>query len=364
MKRILVYIGHPAQYHFVKYSVAQWRQNGDEVKILIKTKDILEDLLKQDGLAYENIQILPRSNSKIAMLKASLRRTKAVLGIAKSFKADVLVGTDSSIAQAAWLLHKPAITVLEDDYEVIRNLAKLTFPFTSCILVPSICDVGPYEQKKVGYSGYMKLAYLHPNRFEPNRTIFDKYCLAERYVLIRLAKLVAYHDSGINGLNLDLVNEVITCVKRYGYKVYITSEVELIPPLSSYQLHIDYKDIHHILAFSSLLVSDSQSMSVEAAMLGTPSIRFNDFAGKISVLEELEHKYHLTYAIRSNEPERLYAKVEELLSIPNLKETYQLRKNEMLSEKIDVTAFFTWFVENYPKSNALMHRNPEYQRNF
>jgi hypothetical protein len=36
----------------------------------------------------------------------------------------------------------------------------------------------------------------------------------------------------------------------------------------------------------------------------------------------------------------------------------------MLSEKIDVTAFFTWFIENYPESQRIMQENPDYQRHF
>ncbi len=35
-------------------------------------------------------------------------------------------------------------------------------------------------------------------------------------------------------------------------------------------------------------------MIAEAAVLGTPSIRFNDFVGKLGYLEDLEHKYGLT----------------------------------------------------------------------
>ena len=87
-------------------------------------------------------------------------------------------------------------------------------------------------------------------------------------------------------------------------------------------------------------------------MLGTPAIRFNDFVGakKISVLEELEHQYGLTYAIPSVEPERLYQKIDELLSMPNLKDEFQQRRQRMLKEKIDVTSFFTWFIEHYPDS--------------
>jgi hypothetical protein len=36
----------------------------------------------------------------------------------------------------------------------------------------------------------------------------------------------------------------------------------------------------------------------------------------------------------------------------------------MLSEKIDVTAFLVWFIENYPESVTVMRQNPDYQYNF
>ena len=364
MKRILVYLGHPAQYHFIKHALGKWRQNGNEIKVLIKTKDILEDLLKEDGVEYVNIQSQPRGNGKLDILMASFRRTKTVLNIAKKFKADVLIGTDSSVAQVAWMLKRPAITVLEDDYAVIKNLAKLTYPFTSCILVPSVCRVGQYENKKVGYSGYMKLAYLHPTWFTPEKAILSKYGLPDRYILIRLAKLSAHHDVGIKGLNLDLVHGVISKAEQYGYRAYITSETYSDVSLQPYQLRIAYRDIHHILAFAGLLVSDSQSMSVEAAMLGVPSVRFSDFAGRISVLEELEQTYHLTFGIPTDKPEQLVEKVDSLLSDTKLRETFQKNRELLLKDKIDVTAFLTWFIENYPESSRIMKEDPDYQFRF
>ena len=106
------------------------------------------------------------------------------------------------------------------------------------------------------------------------------------------------------------------------------------------------------MSFATLYIGDSQSMAVEASMLGVPALRFNDFVGKkkIGVMEELEHVYGLTYGISSSEPEKLYAKIQELLDIPNLRKEFQQRKQNMLDQKIDVTAFFTWFIENYPKS--------------
>ena len=209
MIRVLIYIGHPAQYHFIKHTIRNLREDGNEVRILIKTKDILEQLLQEDGLEYINIQTSVRKNTKWGILSASLRRTWTVYKEAKRFKADILTGTDSSIAQAAWLLRKPAITTLEDDVEIISNLAKLTYPFTKDILVPMACRVGKWEKKKIGYAGYMKLAYLHPNYFKPDKTVVEQYGIKGKYIIIRLAKLSAHHDVGIKGLNLKLVKNII-----------------------------------------------------------------------------------------------------------------------------------------------------------
>lgn len=361
----LIYCAHPAQYHFIKGTLKNLIQDGHKVKVLIKTKDILENLLIEDGMEYTNIQPKLRKNNKLSILLASLQRTVSVIKEAIKFKADILIGTDSSIAQAAWILKKPAITTLEDDYDVIKNLAKLTFPFTTDILVPQECPVGEkHTRKKIPYSGYMKLAYLRPNVFTPDKSVLEKYNISEKFILIRLAKLTAHHDSGIKGLNIALVHSVISFAKNKGYTTYITSENRIDSSLEQYQLKIHYSDIHHILAFASLLISDSQSMSMEAAMLGIPSIRFSDFAGRISVLETLEKNYDLTFGIRTSEPENLQRKVHELLDYPNLHAEFQSRRQIMLADKIDVTAFFTWFIENYPESRKIMKENPEYQYRF
>jgi predicted glycosyltransferase len=120
------------------------------------------------------------------------------------------------------------------------------------------------------------------------------------------------------------------------------------------------------LAFASLYIGDSQSMAVEACMLGTPCLRFNDFVGrkKISVLEELEHVYKLTNGISSHDAEQLFSKIEEILAIPDARAVYQVRKDNMLAEKIDVTKFWTWFIENYPASAVQQDINDEFWNQF
>ncbi len=175
--KILIYLAHPAQYHFFKNPMKLWQANGHDVKVLIKTKDILEDLLKSDGISYINIEEHVRRQSKLSILTASLQRTVQIWKIARSFHPDVLMSTSASIAQTGWLLRKPAITVLEDDIDVIPNLARLAYPFTRSIVVPAVCRVGKWENKKIAYQGYMKLANLHPKRFVPSRDVVTPYCL-------------------------------------------------------------------------------------------------------------------------------------------------------------------------------------------
>ncbi|MCP3680812.1 MAG: hypothetical protein GY782_11380, partial [Gammaproteobacteria bacterium] len=62
--------------------------------------------------------------------------------------------------------------------------------------------------------------------------------------------------------------------------------------------------------------------------------------------------------------EGVIEKALELLNISNLKEEWQKRRQKMLSEQIDVTAFMVWFIENYPESVDTMKTNPDYQYTF
>jgi predicted glycosyltransferase len=216
----------------------------------------------------------------------------------------------------------------------------------------------------VKYNGYQKLAYLHPSVFTPDIEVVKKYFdVAKPYFLIRFAKLNAHHDAGIHGINTAIAEKLFAILGKYG-NIHITSERELEPQFEHYRLKINLLDIHHVMAFATLYIGDSQSMAVEAAMLGVPSIRFNDFAGKIGVLEELQNVYKLTLGIKSSETDKLYKKVQELLQNENLKIEFQTRRQKMLSEKIDTTKFFTWFIENYPESKKIMRENANCQYNF
>ncbi len=361
MKRILFYFGHPAQYLFAKNIIKAIRPSGLQIKIAIKSKDVLEELIRAGGEPYINVLPKGRTNHKAGIIWALVKREIRLFSIIRSFKPGLMIGSDPALAHLGKILKIPVITTLEDDHDVIPSLAKITYPFTSYIITPCVCKVGKWSYKQICYNGYMKLAYLHPKYFTADRGIIKN---VKKYCLIRISGLKAYHDKGIAGLNHEYLMTLIQILHNHDIDPLISSENELPDDLKNYALAIYPEEIHHYIKFAELLISDSQSMSVEAAMLGTPSIRFSDFAGRISVLEELEKRYTLTFGFKTSESEAFFLKVEELIGNPALKDLWKERNKKMLSEKIDVVSFMTWFIEAFPESSKVMMDNPEYHTRF
>jgi predicted glycosyltransferase len=141
-------------------------------------------------------------------------------------------------------------------------------------------------------------------------------------------------------------------------KVFITTESQIDAEFEKYQLKISPEKIHSLLYYATMLIGDSQTMTSEAAVLGTTAIKCNSFAGKLSVPNELESEFNLCYSYQPDMIEDFFEKIEELLANVNIKDLNKANMEKMIAEKIDVTSFFVWFIENYPKSKKMMLTNP------
>ena len=345
-KRIAIFLGHPAHYHMFKHVTAELEQQGIVVDYLVKRKDMLEDLVKRSGHSYHVVRRQERTaKGKLGLVWALISMELNVTAYLIRFRPRLLIGTYAPVI--SHLTGVPMVICCEDDTAVVPRFARTSYPYAKAILAPRYCDGGQWDAKMIKYAGFQKLAYLHPNRFTPNREVIAPYLRhPERpFVLMRFAKLQAHHDEGIGGMNNTVASNLVKLLAPH-YDIYITSERPLSAELESYRLAINPLDIHHWMAFASIYIGDSQSMAVESAMLGTPSIRFSDFAHRIGVLNALEEQYRLTTGIPSNRPEILYQTVRQMIDTPNLKSEYQRRRQKMLSEQIDVTQFFVDFIVN------------------
>ena len=362
--KVLIYLGHPAHFYNYRNVIPRLKADGHEVEILIKKKDVLQELLDNVGIPYHNILKEGRKDSRLGIIWGTVKRAWRLNAFCSRFRPDILTGTSVENSWIGKLRHIPVININEDDADVVPKYAKSSYPWATEILTPVVCDNGKWNDKSIKYAGYHELGYLHPNNFTPDRSVVEQYFPTDSpYFLIRFAKLKAHHDEGIKGISTDIAQRLIGILKPYG-RVFITSDRPLEPQFEQYRIHIKPIDMHHILAFADLYIGDSQTMAAEAGVLGIPFVRFNDFVGRIGYLRELEDTYNLGFGIKPGQVDLLYSTLEGLIQMPDRKQVFQERRQKMLSEKIDFASFLTWFIESFPESARIMRDDPDYQWRF
>ena len=328
---VLIDIVHPAHVHLLRNTYFELCSRGHNVFVTVKDIPVVKQLLSNYGISYINLGAKPDG-----LFKKKLEQLKynwIIHGLVWKCKIDIGIGSSVTLA----------------------HVSRISSPNVMC----RSCG------KTLYYSGYHELAYLHPNRFTPDASILNEVGVksGEPYFILRFNAFKAHHDVGVEGLSIDKKRKLIDILSKKG-KVFITTERNIDDEFKPYQLKVAPEKVHSLMYYATMLVGDSQTMTSEAAVLGTPAIRSNTFVGRISYLEEEEKKYGLTYGFLPSQADEMFAKIEELLSIPNLKEEWRKRRLKMLADKIDVTAFFTWFIENYPHSAQIMKENPDYQYRF
>lgn len=347
--KILFFFVHPSKFYLFRKTIDDLYSEGHSVQVLIINKDVLVDLVSQTNWYYKVILNTNR-RTKFERFKRLFTAFYALLTIlvllrAVGFKRHDLFVTDDLLVVLGRLLKIPTLFFTDDDLAVVPENSFFYSRATS-IISPIWTNLGKYDSKKLAMIGFKELAYLHPDIFVPDRDLCVKSVGKEKYVLIRVVSLSATHDTGIKGLDNKLLHEIINRVKKK-YNVFISSERILPEELNQYVIKINPIDIAHYLSFSEFFITDSQTMASEAAVLGVPTIRYNSFVGKISVMEIKEEKYGLYFGVKPDNSVRLLELVEYLLENENLKEEWAKRKSKMLSECEDVNNFMINTIKKY-----------------
>ena len=353
--RIVVDINHPGHVHYFKCFIWEMQKKGHEVLVTASEKDITFRLLENYHLQFENIGSYGTSLvSKLANIPVIDIRYYRLM---KSFKPDILVGFGSiRAAHVSFLLRKPCINF--EDTEHSTEQISLYLPFVTAVCTPS-CFTQDLGKKQIRFNGYMELASLHPNRFTPNPAVLAELGLAEGdpFIIVRFVSWQASHDVGQHGIR-DKVG-LVKALEEYG-RVLITSEGALPAELQEYQIRVSPEKLHDLLYYATLYVGDGGTTASEAAVLGTPAIFISTLYCGYQLDEE---KYGLLYLFSdpvSGVKDGL-RKAVALLSDPDLKKKAYLNRLKLLEDKIDVTEFMVWFVENYPESYHQIKADPKKQ---
>ena len=358
--RILIDIGHPAHVHLFRNLARELMNEGSEVLFTCREKEFETDLLKHYDLPFRSLgKKYTTTAGKISgVVKFGIR--EYLEGI--RFKPDILLSHGSYIAaHASALLRRPHVT-LEDTYNFEQIW--LYKPFTQAILTGDFNH--PIRSKKViKYSGFHELAYLHPCRFVPDISVLDEMGISreEKYVVMRFVSWKASHDLGHKGITMQNKLKAVRLFSKHA-KVFISSEGDLPDELERHRIRIAPHKIHDLLAFATFLWTDSFTMPSECSVLGTPSVVIHN--SRSFPLEEQRDKYGLCFTFSESDEEQVRAieKGKSLLETEGLKREWIARRNGMVAEKIDLTAFLLWFVKNWPESFTIMKQTPEFQKLF
>ncbi|MCP4710683.1 MAG: DUF354 domain-containing protein [Planctomycetes bacterium] len=348
--RVLFDILHPAHFHLFKHVMEILRDRGDEIEVIVRQKDCLPELLAASGLPYH---LIPRKKTSLFVLGTeSIKAMVKAVSLARAKPIDFMMGVSISVGPAARLVGTTSLLFEDDDARVVPVFAKLGYPIAHYVVTPKCLEFENHGKKHLTYPGYHELAYLHPNQFTPDVAVLQDLGIEadQRYFIVRLVSLTAHHDIGETGLGTEQAKKIVEKLEPYG-KVFISAETTIDPALQKYTLPTPAEKIFDVLAFADLLVGDSQTMAAEAATLGTPSLRCNTFKGRLSYLDELEHKYELTAAFLPQEFDELLAKMDEWLARPNLKAEWGQKRQIMLDECVDVTDWILDLLERLSKSD-------------
>jgi hypothetical protein len=340
---ILLDIGHPGHVHLLRNSAQAWTRQGHKVIVSIRNKKIIRDLLTLHGFEYV-ITSEPRS-SLLGLAWELLVKDFQVWRLTVKHKVDLILGTSVAAAHVSRITKAKSIVLNEDDADYVKLFSKITYPFADYVVTPKVLR----DKKEKNYrchDSYHELAYLHPDNFNPNPKVLDLLGVkpGEPFFLLRLVAFKAHHDVGQGGIDQNLRTRLLDYLETKG-KVFITMEGDIPEDLRPFQLPIEPHLVHDAMHYAQMLISDSQTMTMEAAVLGTPAIRYNTFVGKCSVISELEDKFELALGFKPGEEEQFLAKIKELLDDPETANLWQKRRQTMLAEKVDLNQWLLNLVE-------------------
>ena len=295
-KRFLFFFAHPAKFHLFRVTINRLIELGNQVDIIITGRSVLEDLVRSEGWQYSII--FPRGRkirglpTLASALINSIRTILKLLRIVSGKKYDLFLTSDF-LTIVGRIKRVPSILFTDDDLRGAPHTWILLWS-ADYILAPLVCDLGRYNTKKIGFFGYKALAHLHPNHFSPDPSVPRKYGLVpSEYVFIRTVLITSHHDSGMKGINDHLFRKILDRLSQCG-DVVVNSERPIERDFQKFILDFAKQELPHLLAFAKMVISDSSTVCAEAAMLGVPTLEYNNWTHLYKQAVELSN-YGLIY---------------------------------------------------------------------
>ena len=358
--KILTDLGHPKNVHVLKNLVPRLEAMGHELHYVYREREHIKDLCNAFGLTAISRGAGASSifGKFIYLIKTDLQ----LLKLAKKIKPDLLLSFGSPYLAALGLLKKKPVIVF-DDTEGDPLTQAIYTPFSAAIVVPS-CFQKTLSRRQLGFDGYYELAYLSPRYFQSDLSILKELGLTvgEKFVLLRFVSWQAVHDFCHRSLSMEEKQELVASFSGLA-RVFISAEGELPDRLEPLRVKTPPELIHQVVAQAALVFSEGATMAAEAAVLGVPSIYCSDL--RPGYIDDLEKRHGLLSAFsRSGFKDALAKGMDILQDRGDSSKNLAAKRDAMIAETIDVTAFMVWFIDQFPKSVEVMIADPKYAERF
>ena len=328
---ILVEINHPAQVHKLKNLIKQLELRN-KILVLSRDKEVTLQLLEANKI--KNKCISKQRKFKLWLLVEFIQRLFVALYYIIKFKPEVMFGFSAINICLLGKLFRIK-TLLFADTEDAGIISKLTFPYASKIIIPATFKRS-FGNREIRFKGTHELSYLM--NFKHDKSIYSLLGIkpSEKYVLLRFISWQAVHDTKEFGLSYKQKIRLINLLNKK-FKIFISSEKALPKELNKYQLQIPPHKIHDVMCFADLFIGESQSMATEAALLGTPSIRYSSLVGKMHALGQYNELQKKGLVYSTKDEEELFKLVEKLVNMKDRKKIWQKRRDAYFKDKDDPT---------------------------
>lgn len=358
--RVCISVNDSAQVHFWKNIIKGLQSDGHQVYVLAR------DFGESSALLREmNIPFFPAIRDPGFGVRRYLSLPAQVVSMYRYLRdkdVDILTGFGIFNTLTAFMLQRPDITFIDAEPGVYTPLYKYTFLlsilFVNALITPS-CLKEHLGRKHIKVDSYKELAYLHPNHFQPKDDVFELLGIppGTDYAILRFNSFEASHDTGVTGFSPEERVALVRELEKYA-RVFISTEGDIPDEIKDNIIRIPRYRIHDALYYAKLMVTDSSTMGIEAAVLGTPVVRTSSFVkNDFGLMLELGQTYDMLLSYL--DPREAIAKSVELIRRDDVKQEWATKRERLLKDKIDMATYMIWFIENYPRIDREAMKNPE-----
>lgn len=343
--RIAVTIQHGGNVHLFRHPIAELQRRGHEVFVFSREQGVNVDLLDAYGLDHECLRPEPDTLPGLAvtqvLFEADLfRRLRRI-------DPDVIAASHGIAAShVAPLVGARSCIFVDTDAEVVLG-SRLASQFAHRICRPQWLRT-PDDGRCVDYAGLHELSYLAPDRFTPDASVLEGHGVdpSEPFAVVRFGAWKSHHDVGKRGFSPAGKRRLIDALARRG-PVYVADEsveddpgADVVDHTGVEPLPVPPEHFHHLLAEATVCVGEVATTTIEAAVLGTPTVRVSPFAGPgdMGKFDELERR-GLVRSFPSSAERAGIETVRRLYDDPGAGRRWERRRDAFLDETVDVCSF-------------------------